>query len=132
MTVSAAATISVLMIAVGFVVIVVAVATVAAAAFAAEHVQYILYFLKGGLAVLQYFSREVQGFACQRMVGVDGHTVGVNAFHFGQKTVVILIGQRNDGSWSNILMVEVTVNTEYLAFQCVHTLGLIGAETLFG
>ena len=102
----------------------------ATAAAACQVLDEMLYFLLGGLTVLNDCTREVQRLACQGMVGIDGHAVFLNLHHLSHKLVVLVVHQGDNGTLKNILVVEMSVYGKYLAVHLVHTLGYILAESL--
>ena len=84
----------------------------------------------GGIAVLQQQTGELQGLACQGVVGVDGHAVFLNADDTCHEPLVVLVGHRDDGSGEDVLTVKLAVDDERLALQVVYTLFVVFAESL--
>ena len=86
--------------------------------------------LVGGIPVLEYLTLEIQVAACQRMVGIDGNTVDIYLEHTGHETLIITVHQGNDGTWVDILMVEMSVDGEHLTIHLVNTLRVVVAKSL--
>ncbi len=102
----------------------------ATAAAACQVLDEMLYFLLGGLTVLNDCTREVQRLACQGMVGIDGHAVFLNLHDLGHKLVVVGVRQGDDGSLEDIVVVEMAVDGEHITGEFVYALRDIFAECL--
>jgi hypothetical protein len=66
-------------------------AVVASATLMAQVVQHVLNLKVGGIAVLQHNAGKLQGTACQRMVGVNSHTVFLNLCYASHKAVLFFL-----------------------------------------
>ena len=91
-----------------------------------------LYLFIGGLAVLDHLTSKLQGLTCQWVVRVYRHAVFLNLHHLRHEALVILTHQGDDGSLEDVLMVEMTVDREYVALQLMLSLGDILSKSLFG
>jgi len=137
MTVTASALVVVMLVSAATVLVVVSAAAFAvvaptSATFTAQMVQHVLNLLVGGIAVLQYHSRELQCAACQRMVRVNGHPVFLHLGHASHEALLVGIHERDHGSFVDVLMVEVAIDGEHFAVQLVNALAVIFAECLGG
>ena len=94
--------------------------TSTAAAFAAHVVEQVLDLLLGSIAVLNDESCEEQRLAGQRMVQVHLHLVLCHFQHAAEEVVAVGVLQGDDGTLVDVLLVEVAVNHEVLAFQVQH------------
>ena len=68
--------------------------------------------LVGGIPVLEYLTLEIQ------------------VEHTGHETLIITVHQGNDGTWVDILMVEMSVDGEHLTIHLVNTLRVVVAKSL--
>ena len=102
----------------------------ATAAPACQVFDEVLYLFLCGLTVLNHFSCEVQQFACQRVVGIYRHTVFIDLHHRCHKLMILIVHQGDGGSLEDILVVEMTVDGEYIAGEFVYALGYIFAKCL--
>ena len=92
----------------------------------------VLDFFFGCFSVLDHLSREVQGLASQRVVGVDRHAVVLDLHHLGHKLMVFGIVHGDDGSLEDMLLVELAVDGEDVTLQLVHPFRDIFAKGFVG
>ena len=85
-----------------------------------------------GIAVDEYLACEVEGLACQRVVGVYGDAILLDLDDFGHEVVLLFVLKGDDGSFEDVVMVEVAVDGEDLTVQLVYALRHIVAEGLCG
>ena len=97
----------------------------AAAAFTAHAVDEALYLFVGCLARFYDMPLEVKRLACQRVVKVNLHLVVTYREHTPKESVAVLVLQRHDGVFVNIVMVKVAVDAEDVLVQVKHMLLLI-------
>ena len=90
----------------------------------------VLYLFFRGLAVLHHLTGEVQGLACQRMVGIDGHTVFFNLDDLCHEMLVLIVHQGNDCPLVDILVVEMAVDRKDATVDFMHALRLVGAKSI--
>jgi hypothetical protein len=89
------------------------------------------YLLSCGLTVLQYSTFESKVFACQRVIQVYLNLIFADFDNTSVKTLSLFVLQGNDSVLIDMLMVKVSVDTEYLAAQVEHevvsifTIGLV-------
>ena len=95
---------------------------------ACQHLDELLDFFFGSLPVLDHVSFEVQGFACQRVVGVDGHAVILDLHHLSHEVMAFGIIHRDDGTLEDMLVVELAVDGENITLQLVDAFGDIFPE----
>ena len=101
---------------------------------ARQHLDELLDFFFGSFSFLDYLSLEVQGLACQWVVGVDGHAVILDLHYLGHKLMVFGIVHGDDGSLEDMLLVELAVDGEDITLQLMHSLrdifpkGFIGLQ----
>ena len=130
MTASAAIVVIVIAITVVFV-IATTIAVVTAATAAASHVSYKMFNLFCcGLTILDDCTLEGQILACQRMVQVYLHLFFTHLDNTAVETVSFLVLKRNDSILVNMLVVEMTVDTEHLALQIEYQIVPIVAISL--
>ena len=107
-----------------------ALTVVAATTFVTQMVEHVLNLFIRGITVLQDDACELKRLACQWVVRVDGYAVFLNLHYLGHETMLILIQQRDDSSWIDVLMVKVTVNSKHLALHLMNTLVEIFSESI--
>ena len=83
-----------------------------------------------GVAILTDLTCESQCLTGQRVVGVNRHTVFLHLRHLGVEVVAFGVVQGDDGAFVDVIVVEMTVDCENLAFQLVHALWHVFAEGL--
>ena len=129
---SAAATVVVVMMAFAafFLAVVAVAASMMVSAAACQMLDQVLYFFISGIAILYDCSSEVQGLACERVVGVNGDTVFLDLLDFGHELVVFVVHQGNNSVFEDILVVEMTVDHENIAIQLVYPFGLKFSKSL--
>ena len=93
------------------------VTTSATAALTAQAIDKALYLVLCSLATLKNLSREAEGLSRKRMIEVHLHLVVGNLKNTSVETVAILILQGHDGILEDILMIEMSVDAEHLAFE---------------
>ena len=98
---------------------------------AAHTVYHSLDFLVGSLAVFQDLTLEVQGLSSQWVVQVYLDLLLANFHDFPIKAVPVLVLQGDDGIRVDVLMVEMTVDTENLTVQFYYMVQVIIAIRLF-
>ena len=96
-----------------------------------QHLDGLVDFLLGSIAVLADGAREVERLASQRMVGIDSDTVFLHLHHLGHELMVVAVCQRDDGIGVDVVVVEMTIHREYLTIELMHALRLVGAKGLF-
>ena len=84
---------------------------------ASEHLNEFLDFFFGGISVLDDLSREVQGFASQGVVGVDGDAVVLYLHHFCHELMVFGIVHGDDGTLIDMFVVKLAVDGEDVTLQ---------------
>ena len=89
--------------------------TFSAVATTCEVSRHVLYLFGSSLASLQYATLEVQRLTCQRVVQVHLHLFLAHGHHSSVESLSFLVLQRNYGILVDMLVVEVSVDTEYLA-----------------
>ena len=94
-------------------------------------VQHLLHFLVRSLAVLNYFTLKQQVKPCKRMVQVHLHRVFRHINHTTRKAVSVFVLQRNNGIFVDIVVVEVSIDGEYLLVQVDNALLNTLAISLF-
>ena len=109
---------------------VIATAAATTAATTCHVLDQVLNLLLCGLAVLNDSALEVQGLACQWVVGVDGDTVFLNLHHLGHELVVLIIHQGDHCTLEDIIVIKVAVHCKYLAAHLVYTFCHILTESL--
>lgn len=130
MATSAAALVVMMTFAAFFLAIVAVAASMMVPTTACQMLDQVLDLFVGSIAILNHGSYEVEYLACKRVVGVDSHTVFLDLLDFCHKLMVLIVHQGDNGVLEDILMVEMTVDHEYVAPQLVHTLGLIISKSL--
>ena len=135
MAVSAAAAFFVVMVvttAVATAFAVVAVVVSATAASACQVLDEVLYLVVGSLTVLNHSACKVERLTSQGMVGVEGDAVFLNLQDFGHETVVFVVHQGDDGTFVDIVVVEMTVDHERLPAQFMNTFRVVCSECVSG
>ena len=89
-----------------------------------------LNFLFGSLAVFNNLTLEVQGFACQWVVGVNSNTIFFDLYHFSHELMILVVHQCDNGTFEDVIVVEMTVNGKYLAAYFVYTFSNVLAKSL--
>ena len=133
MTVSAAAALFVVMLVVASVATSLASISMmvsATAASASQMLDQMLYLLFGGIAVLIDDASEVERLSCQGMVGIHGDTVLLDLNNLGHELMVFCVCQGDDGSFEDILVVEVAIDGENFTVQFVYALRHVFSESL--
>ena len=100
------------------------------AASACQMLDQVLYLLLSDLTVLNDCACEVQCLASQGVVGVEGDAIFLYFQDFGHETVVLIVHQGDDGTFVDIVVVEVAVDHKGLPAQFVDTLGVVCAESV--
>ncbi len=100
--------------------------------FVAQMVQHVLNLFVCGIAVFQYHPRKLQCLSCQRMVGIDGHTIFLHLLHACHEAMLFLVHQRDYGTRKDVLVVEMVIDAEYFTLHLVDTLRHIVAKSLAG
>ena len=115
MATSAAVLVVMMAFAAFFLAIVAVAASMMVPAAACQMLDQVLDLLVGcSIAILNHGSYEVEYLACKRVVGVDRHTVFLDLLDFCHKLMVLIVHQGDNGVLEDILMVEMTVDGEYL------------------
>ena len=96
-----------------------------------QHLDGLVDFLLGSIAVLADGAREVERLASQRVVGIYGDSVFLHLHHLGHELMVVAVCQRDDGIGVDVIVVEMTIHREYLTIELMHALRLVGAKGLF-
>ena len=104
----------------------------ATAASACQVLDQVLYLILSGLTVLNHGSSEVQRLASQGMVGVEGDAIFLDFQDFGHETVVFVVHQGDDGTFVDIVVVEMTVDHERLPAQFMNTFRVVCSECVSG
>src|SRR5574344_688107 len=86
----------------------------ATSAFTAQHACHLLYLGIGGRTRLVDGTLEVERHTSQWVVEVYAHLVAADAYHASEETVAVLVLQRDDGFWVDVLAVKLAVDAEYL------------------
>ena len=110
--------------------LVVASAATTTAASTCHMLNQVLNLLVGSLAVLNHLTLEVQGFACQWVVGINGNTVFLDLYHLSHELMVLVVHQGDNSALEDVVVIEMTVNGKYLAANLVNALSYILAECL--
>ena len=92
----------------------------------------VLYFILSGLTVLYHGSSEVQCLASQGMVGVEGDAIFLDFQDFSHETVVFVVHQGDDGTFVDIVVVEVAIDHERLPAQFMNTFRVVCSESVSG
>lgn len=130
MATSAAVLVVMMAFAAFFLAIIAVAASMMVPAAACQMLDQVLDLLVGCIAILDHGTYEVEYLACKRVVGVDRHTIFLDLLDFCHKLMILIVHQGDNGVLEDILMVEMTVNHEYVAPQLVHALGLVISESL--
>ena len=93
------------------------IATASATSFAAQHVEHALYFVFCRIAVFSDFADEVQRFSGQGMIQVYGYGIFFHICDCSVKTCSVCIHQGHHASRINMLFVKVSVYFEYIFVQ---------------
>lgn len=83
-----------------------------------------------GIAILDDGTCEVECLASQRVVGVDSHAVFFDLHDLGHELMVFAICQGDDGIGVDVIVVEMTIDREYLTVDLVNALRFVGAKGL--
>ena len=110
--------------------LVVASAATTTAASTCHMLNQVLNLLVGSLAVLNHLTLEVQGFASQWVVGINGNTVFLDLYHLSHELMVLVVHQGDNSALEDVVVIEMTVNGKYLAANLVNALSYILAECL--
>lgn len=114
-----------------FVIATTVIATTTTATATACHVlDQVLNLLFGCLAVLNNLSLEVQGLACQWVVGIYGYSIFLDLYNFGHELMVLVVHQGDDSTLEDVVVVEMAIHGEYFAANLVYALCYIFAESL--
>lgn len=97
---------------------------------ACQHLDGLVDLFLCGFAVLADGACEVERLASQGVVGIDGDTIFLDLHDSGHELMILAIRQGDDGIGVDVLMVEMTVDREYLALQLVNALRLVGTKGL--
>jgi len=89
-----------------------------------------LHLFLGGFTVLANLSLEVECLSCQWVIGVDSHTVFPYFFHSYHDGFVLWAKQCDDGSWEDVIFVELTVWAENILVEFVSSVRVIFAESV--
>ena len=92
----------------------VATTSAATAASASHMLDEVLDLLLGGLAILDDLTLEVESLACQWVIGVDGNAVFLDLNDLGHELVILIIHQSDYCTLVDIIVVEMSVDGEYL------------------
>ena len=84
----------------------------------------------GGFARLHNGSFEVEALACPRVVQVNRHLLVVDVHHDSVEVLPLLVLQGDDGAHEAVLVVELAVDEERLAWNLSHSLVDVFAESL--
>lgn len=114
-----------------FIAMIVPATTTSTAAFATDMVQHLLHFLVRSLAVLNDFALKQQVKPCKRVVQVHLHRVFGHVEHTPHKAVPVFVLQRNNGIFVDVVVVEVSIDGEYILVQVENTLLNTLAISLF-
>ena len=99
---------------------------------ASEYFDEMVNLLLRSLAVLANYALESQRLTGQRVISVNSHSVFFNLRHLGMEIMPIRIIQGDDGSFVDVIVVEVAVDGEDLTLQLVNTFWHVFAEGLCG
>lgn len=132
MTVTAATAVFVLMVVVASFMIASFMMMTTTATAACEVLDQVLNLFLRGFAVLHNLSGEIQSLACQRVVGINCHTVFLNLHDLCHEMLVFIVHQGNDCSLEDVFVIEMSVDHEDTSVDLVHALWLIGAKSLLG
>ena len=95
-----------------------------------QHLDGLVDFLFRSIAVLADGACEVERLASQRMVGIYGDSVFLHLHHLGHELMVVAVCQRDDGIGVDVIVVEMTIDREYLTVDLVNALRFVGAKGL--
>ena len=95
-----------------------------------QHLDGLVDFLLGSIAVLADGAREVERLASQRVVGIDSDTVFLHLHHLGHELMVVAVCQRDDGIGVDVIVVEMAIDREHLTVDFMNALWLVGAKGL--
>ena len=97
---------------------------------ACQMLDQVLYLLVSGVTILNDRSCEIQGLACERVVGIDRDTVFFDLLDFCHELMVFIVHQGDNGTLEDILVVEMTVNRENITTQLMYALWLKLSKSL--
>ena len=109
---------------------VIATAAATTAATTCHVLDQVLNLLLSGLAVLNDSALEVQGLACQWVVGIYGYSIFLDLYNFGHELMVLVVHQGDDSTLEDVVVVEMAIHGEYFAANLVYALCYIFAESL--
>ena len=95
-----------------------------------QHLDGLVDLLFSGVAILADGAREVERLACQRVVGVDGHTVFLHLHDLGHELMILVVCQCDNGIGVDIVVIEMTIHGEDLTIDLMDALRLVGTECL--
>ena len=95
-----------------------------------QHLDGLVDLLFCGVAILADDAREVERLACQRVVGVDGHTVFFHLHDLGHELMILVVCQRDNGIGVDIVVIEMTIHGEDLTIDLMDALRLVDTERL--
>ena len=102
-----------------------------AASLSTQMVEQVLDFLCGSIAVFEDSTNKLKRLAGQWVIGIYGYVVFCHLDDASHEAVLLLVHQCDDGTFKDMLMVEMTINGEVLTFHLVHTLLIINAKSFF-
>ena len=95
-----------------------------------QHLDGLVDLLFCGVAILADGAREVERLACQRVVGVDGHTVFLHLHDLGHELMIFVVCQCDNGIRVDIVVIEMTIHGEDLTIDLMDALRLVDTECL--
>lgn len=87
-----------------------------------EVIHQVLDFLVGGIPTFKYLALKLQRHACERVVEIHFHEVVLNLHHLAHKVIAVFVLKWDDRTLKDILMIEVTINAEYITLYVDNTL----------
>ena len=96
-----------------------------------EHLDGLAHLLFCGVAILADGAREVERLACQRVVGVNGHTVFLHLHDLSHKLMILIVCQCDNGIGVDIVVIEMTIDGEDLRVELMNAQRLVDTECLF-
>ena len=92
--------------------------------------QQLVYLPFGGRAVLYHAAFKGQQTTGQRVIGVNGDMLCVDGSHLSVEGLPLWVLHGNDGTHVDIFLVKVALHVERIAWQHMHSFGVILSEAL--
>ena len=101
----------------------------ASAATSGEKFYQMLYLIFCSLTIFYHLSSEVECSTCERVVGIYGNTIFFNLDNLCHKMVLLIIHQSDYCTLVDIVVVEMSVDSECLTSNLMYTLWLVFAKS---